>query len=39
MLAAALAGGTPKCASAQSASRTGIKNVVPVNGAFADGSG
>jgi hypothetical protein len=33
------AGGTPKCASAQSASMIRIKNVVPVSGAFADGSG
>ena len=39
MLAAALAGGTPESASAQSASKTGIKNVVLVHGAFADGSG
>ena len=39
MLAAALAGGTPVSASAQSASKTGIKNVVLVHGAFADGSG
>jgi hypothetical protein len=39
MLAAALAGGTSECALAQSASRTGVKNVVPVHGAFADGSG
>src|ERR1700752_4080702 len=39
MLAAALAGGTLESASAQSASKTGIKNVVLVHGAFADGSG
>src|ERR1700686_4099101 len=39
MLAAALAGGTLDSASAQSASKTGIKNVVLVHGAFADGSG
>jgi pimeloyl-ACP methyl ester carboxylesterase len=39
MLAAALAGGTLESASAQSAPRTGIKNVVLVHGAFADGSG
>jgi hypothetical protein len=35
MLAAALAGGTLESASAQSASKTGIKNVVLVHGAFA----
>jgi pimeloyl-ACP methyl ester carboxylesterase len=39
MLAAALAGGTPESASAESASKPGIKNVVLVHGAFADGSG
>jgi pimeloyl-ACP methyl ester carboxylesterase len=39
MLAAGLAGGTVESASAQSASKTGIKNVVLVHGAFADGSG
>jgi hypothetical protein len=39
ILAAALAGATPECASAQSASRTGIKNMVPVHGTFDDGSG
>jgi pimeloyl-ACP methyl ester carboxylesterase len=39
MLAAALAGGTLESASAQPASKTGIKNVVLVHGAFADGSG
>jgi pimeloyl-ACP methyl ester carboxylesterase len=39
MLAAALAAGTPESALAQSASKTGIKNVVLVHGAFADGSG
>jgi pimeloyl-ACP methyl ester carboxylesterase len=39
MLAAALAGGTLGSASAQSAPKTGIKNVVLVHGAFADGSG
>ena len=39
VLAAALAGGTLESASAQSASKTGIKNVVLVHGAFADGSG
>jgi hypothetical protein len=39
MLTAALAGGTLESASAQSASKTGIKNVVLVHGAFADGSG
>ena len=39
MLAAALAAGTPESASAQSAPKTGIKNVVLVHGAFADGSG
>jgi pimeloyl-ACP methyl ester carboxylesterase len=39
MLAAALTAGTLEFASAQSASKTGIKNVVLVHGAFADGSG
>jgi pimeloyl-ACP methyl ester carboxylesterase len=39
MFAAALAAGTPEFALAQSASKTGIKNVVLVHGAFADGSG
>jgi pimeloyl-ACP methyl ester carboxylesterase len=39
VLAAALAGGTLESASAQSASKAGIKNVVLVHGAFADGSG
>src|SRR5271163_3502626 len=39
VLAATLAGGTLETASAQSASKTGIKNVVLVHGAFADGSG
>jgi pimeloyl-ACP methyl ester carboxylesterase len=39
VLAAALAGGNLESASAQSASKTGIKNVVLVHGAFADGSG
>lgn len=39
VLAAALAGGTVESASAASASKTGIKNVVLVHGAFADGSG
>src|SRR5271170_5840757 len=39
MLAAALTGGTLECASAQSAAKTGIRNVVLVHGAFADGSG
>jgi pimeloyl-ACP methyl ester carboxylesterase len=39
VLAAALAGGTLGLASAQSASKAGIKNVVLVHGAFADGSG
>jgi pimeloyl-ACP methyl ester carboxylesterase len=39
MLAVALAGGTLESASAQSASKTGIKNIVLVHGAFADGSG
>jgi pimeloyl-ACP methyl ester carboxylesterase len=38
-LAATLAGGTLESASAQSASKTGVKNVVLVHGAFADGSG
>jgi pimeloyl-ACP methyl ester carboxylesterase len=39
MLAAALAAVTLDSATAQSASKTGIKNVVLVHGAFADGSG
>src|SRR5580693_7507692 len=39
MLVAALAVGTLELASAQSASKAGIKNVVLVHGAFADGSG
>ena len=39
LLAAALAGGTLESASAQSAPKTGIRNVVLVHGAFADGSG
>jgi pimeloyl-ACP methyl ester carboxylesterase len=39
MLTATLAGGTIDSASAQSASKAGIKNVVLVHGAFADGSG
>jgi pimeloyl-ACP methyl ester carboxylesterase len=39
VLAAALAGETLESASAQSASKAGIKNVVLVHGAFADGSG
>jgi pimeloyl-ACP methyl ester carboxylesterase len=39
MLAATLAGGTLDSASAESASKAGIKNVVLVHGAFADGSG
>src|SRR6204780_5290989 len=39
MLAAALAGGTLESASGPSAPKTGIKNVVLVHGAFADGSG
>src|SRR3984885_13019887 len=39
VLAAALAGGTLESASAQFASKAGIKNVVLVHGAFADGSG
>src|ERR1700687_39642 len=39
VLAAALAGGTLESASAQSASKAGVKNVVLVHGAFADGSG
>ena len=39
VLAAVLAGGTMESASAQSAPKTGIKNVVLVHGAFADGSG
>jgi pimeloyl-ACP methyl ester carboxylesterase len=39
VLAAALVGGTLESASAQSASKAGVKNVVLVHGAFADGSG
>src|SRR5580658_3426339 len=39
MLTAALATGTLESASAESASTAGIKNVVLVHGAFADGSG
>ena len=39
MLTAALASGTLETAWAQSASKTGTKNVVLVHGAFADGSG
>jgi pimeloyl-ACP methyl ester carboxylesterase len=39
LLAAALAGGTLESAWAQSASKDGVKNVVLVHGAFADGSG
>ena len=39
VLLAALSGGTLESASAQSASKAGIKNVVLVHGAFADGSG
>jgi pimeloyl-ACP methyl ester carboxylesterase len=39
ILAATLAGGSLESASAQSASKTGTKNVVLVHGAFADGSG
>jgi pimeloyl-ACP methyl ester carboxylesterase len=39
MLAAALAGGILESASAQPASKSGIKNIVLVHGAFADGSG
>jgi pimeloyl-ACP methyl ester carboxylesterase len=39
MLAATLAGGTLGSAAAESASKAGIKNVVLVHGAFADGSG
>jgi pimeloyl-ACP methyl ester carboxylesterase len=39
VLTAALSGGTLESASAQSASKTGVKNVVLVHGAFADGSG
>jgi pimeloyl-ACP methyl ester carboxylesterase len=39
ILAGTLAGGTLESASAQSASKNGIKNVVLVHGAFADGSG
>ena len=38
-LAAALAVGGVDTAAAQSASKAGIKNVVLVHGAFADGSG
>ncbi len=38
MLAAALAAGTLESASAQSAPKTGVKNVVLVHRAFADGS-
>ena len=39
MLTATLAGGTLASAAAEPASKTGIKNVVLVHGAFADGSG
>jgi pimeloyl-ACP methyl ester carboxylesterase len=39
LLAATLAGGTVDSASAEPASKAGIKNVVLVHGAFADGSG
>jgi pimeloyl-ACP methyl ester carboxylesterase len=39
VLAATLAGGTLESASAEPASKAGIKNVVLVHGAFADGSG
>jgi pimeloyl-ACP methyl ester carboxylesterase len=39
MLASALSSGTLQTAAAQSESKTGIKNVVLVHGAFADGSG
>ena len=39
MLTATLAGGALDPASAESASKAGIKNVVLVHGAFADGSG
>jgi pimeloyl-ACP methyl ester carboxylesterase len=39
LFAATLTGGTLESASAESASKTGIKNVVLVHGAFADGSG
>jgi pimeloyl-ACP methyl ester carboxylesterase len=39
VFAAALAGGTLDSALAQSASKAGIKNIVLVHGAFADGSG
>ena len=39
MLAAALASGASESTWAQSASKAGIKNVVLVHGAFADGSG
>ena len=38
-LTAALASGALESAAAQSAPKTGIKNVVLVHGAFADGSG
>jgi pimeloyl-ACP methyl ester carboxylesterase len=39
VLAAALAVAVPDSAAAQSASKAGIKNIVLVHGAFADGSG
>jgi pimeloyl-ACP methyl ester carboxylesterase len=39
MLAVTLAGGTLESASAESASKAAIKNIVLVHGAFADGSG
>src|SRR5580700_385627 len=39
VLSAALAGGTVLPAAAQPASKAGVKNVVLVHGAFADGSG
>ncbi len=39
ILAAALTGGTLPSASAQPGAKTGIKNVVLVHGAFADGAG
>ncbi len=39
ILAATLAGGTLESASAESASKAAIKNIVLVHGAFADGSG
>jgi len=39
LFTAALAGGTLEFASAQSASKASIKNIVLVHGAFADGSG